>query len=432
MSLWSRLKLKAVTTIASGIGLTDPRLYQYFGAGPSYAGETVGIEASLNIDTVWACVRLIASTISTLPMQTFEKLPDGRGNQVRDTPLYYLLHDQPNADMSAATFWTAMTACLLLWGNGYAYIDRRRDGSVISLTPLLPNKVSVKAEKDGSLTYAYADGQRREDFTERQIFHIRGFSLDGRVGMSPISQARETLGIAVAAEKSAGSFFRNGMRPSMVLKAPNFLSDTQRERFGNEWMEKFTGSINSGKIPLVEGGWSLDQITMKPEDAQLLATRAWSVEQICRWYGVAPVMVGHMEKTTAWGTGLEQMNLWFLTYGLRPILRSIEQEITRSVMTPAQRIAYYCEFNVEGLLRTDSLGRANVMKIMVDSGINTANEMRAKNNDPPLDGGDELIVNGGRVRAKDLEKQMLANEKPPPLPPPDPVKDQSAAPSAGA
>ena len=138
-------------------------------------------------------------------------------------------------------------------------------------------------------------------------------------------------------------------------------------------------------------------------------------------------MVGHMEKTTAWGTGLEQMNLWFLTYGLRPILRSIEQEITRAVMTPAQRIAYYCEFNVDGLLRTDSLGRANVMKIMVDTGINTPNEMRAKNNDPPLDGGDDLIVNGGRVRAKDLEKQqMLANEKPP-LPPPDPVGDQPAA-----
>jgi HK97 family phage portal protein len=427
MSFWSRLKLKAVTTIATGIGLTDPRLYQYFGAGPSYAGETVGVEGALNIDTVWACVRLISSTISTLPMQTFEKLPDGRGNQVRDIPLYYLLHDQPNADMSAATFWTAMTACLLLWGNGYAYIDRRKDNSVISLTPLLPNRVSIRRESDGSLTYAYADGQRREDFTERQIFHIRGFSLDGRIGMSPISQARETLGIAVAAEKSAGSFFRNGMRPSMVLKAPNFLSDTQRERFGSEWMEKFTGSINSGKIPLVEGGWALDQITMKPEDAQLLATRAWSVEQICRWYGVAPVMVGHMEKTTAWGTGLEQMNLWFLTYGLRPILRSIEQEITRSVMTPAQRIAYYCEFNVEGLLRTDSLGRANVMKIMVDTGINTPNEMRAKNNDPPVEGGDKLTMASGR-----LPLDKLGETPPPTLPPPDPVKDQPAASSAGA
>jgi HK97 family phage portal protein len=431
MSLWSRIKLKAVTTIASGIGLTDPRLYQYFGAGPSYAGEAVGVEASLNIDTVWACVRLIASTISTLPMQTFEKLPDGRGNQVRDIPLYYLLHDQPNADMSAATFWTAMTACLLLWGNGYAYIDRRKDNSVISLTPLLPNRVSVKAEKDGSLTYAYADGQRREDFTEKQIFHIRGFSLDGRIGMSPISQARETLGIAVAAEKSAGSFFRNGMRPSMVLKAPNFLSDTQRERFGNEWMEKFTGSINSGKIPLVEGGWGLDQITMKPEDAQLLATRAWSVEQICRWYGVAPVMVGHMEKTTAWGTGLEQMNLWFLTYGLRPILRSIEQEITRAIMTPAQRIAYYCEFNVEGLLRTDSLGRANVMKIMVDTGINTPNEMRAKNNDPPIEGGDKLTMASGRLPLDKLG-EMPPPSSTPTLPPPDPTKDQPAASSAGA
>jgi HK97 family phage portal protein len=177
-------------------------------------------------------------------------------------------------------------------------------------------------------------------------------------------------------------------------------------------MEKFTGSLNAGRVPLIEGGWSLDQITMAPEDAELLATRGYSVEQICRWFGVSPVMVGHMEKSTGWGSGLEQMNLWFLTYGLRPWLRSIEQEITRSVLTPAQRILYYAEFNVDGLLRTDSEKRAMMMKTLVDAGINTPNEMRAKNNDPPIDGGDQLTMSAGR-----MPLATLGQQPPQPVPP---------------
>jgi HK97 family phage portal protein len=411
------LYLKAVQTIARAVGLTDPRLYQYFGGGETYAGEVVTVETALRIETVWACVRLIATTISTLPVQIFQKLPDGRGQPVRDIPLYSLLHDQPNADMTAVTFWTSIVACLLLWGNAYAAIDRRADGTVIALVPLLPNRLTVTRETDGSLMYHYAYANVRQDFTEDQIFHVKGFSLDGLVGISPIGQARETLGIAMAAEKSAASFFRNAMRPSLVLKAPAYLQDHQRERFNDTWMEKFTGSLNAGRVPLIEGGWSLDQITMKPEDAELLATRGYSVEQICRWFGVSPVMVGHMDKSTAWGTGLEQMNLWFLTYGLRPWLRAIEQEITRSVLTPAQRILYYAEFNVDGLLRTDSEKRANMMKILVDAGINTPNEMRAKNNDPPLDGGDQLTMSAGRMPLATLGQQ------PPPVPPPnDPVR----------
>jgi HK97 family phage portal protein len=425
--MWKWLKLKAITTIASGIGLNDPRLYHYFGAAETFAGETISIESAMRIDTVWACVRLIASTISTLPMQTFQKLPDGRGKLIRDVPLYFLLHDQPNADMTATTFWAAMVACLLLWGNAYAAIDRRSDGTVIALMPLLPNRLTVTRETDGSLTYHYAWQNFRRDYTEYEIFHVKGFSMDGYMGLSPISQARETLGIAVAAEKSAASFFRNSMRPSLVLKSPNFLNDTQRERFGDAWMEKFTGSINSGRVPLIEGGWSLDQITMKPEDAQLLASRAYSVEQICRLYGVSPVMVGHMDKSTAWGTGLEQMNLWFLTYGLRPWLRAIEQEITRSVLTPAQRILYYCEFNVDSLLRTDSEKRANMMKTLVDAGINTPNEMRSKNNDPPLEGGDKLTMASGRMPLDTLGQQPAT---PPPFPPPDPGQQPGRAPPA--
>jgi HK97 family phage portal protein len=407
------LRLKAVSTIAHLMGLLDPRLYQYYGGGETYAGELVTVETSLRIQTVWACVRLLATTIATLPLEVFQKMPDGRGQLVPDLPMSFLLRDQPNADMTAITFWTAMVASLQLWGNAYALMEKRQDGSVISLIPLIPNRLTVTREPDGSLLYRYTWMNVRQDFTEDQIFHVKGFTIDGLVGISPISQARETLGIAIAAEKSAASFFRNGMRPSMVMKAPTYLQDAQRARFNDSWMEKFSGSLNSGRVPILEGGWSIDQITMKPEDAELLATRSFSVEEICRWFGVPPSMVGYMDKTTAWGTGLEQINLWFLAYSLRPWLSAIEQEVARSVMTPVQRIVYYAQFNVESLLRLDSEKRAIMMQTLVNSGIATPNEMRAQFlNLPPLPGGEQLTMAAGRMPLEGL------GQAPPPQPTP--------------
>jgi HK97 family phage portal protein len=411
--MWKWLQLKAVTTVARAMGLTDPRLYQYYGGGPTYAGETVTIDAAMRIDTVYSCVKLISSTIATLPLQTFQQLPDGRGQLARDHWAYQLLHDRPNADMTAVTFLTAMFACLLLWGNTYALIQHRSDGTVISLTPLYPAFLQIHMQPDGSWLYVYSFRGQTQKYTEDQIFHLKGFSLDGISGLSPIAQARESLGIALAAEKSAASFYRNAMRPSMVLTAPTYLNDVQRARYGDSFVEKVSGSINAGKVPVIEGGWKIDQISMNPEDAQLLTTRAFSVEQICRFYGVSPVMVGHMEKTTAWGTGLEQMNLWFLTYTLRPLLRTFEQEVWRSLFRPVDKLLYYVEFNVEGLLRTDSEKRAAQFKALVDGGILVPDEVRAQYNLPPKPGGDQLTMAAGRMPLQNLGQQPAAPAEPP-------------------
>lgn len=407
------LQLKAVTTIARALGLTDPALYQYWGGGPTYSGESVTVETAMRIDTVYACVRLISCTIATLPIDVLRRLADGRGQVDRNHPLYQLLHDRPNADMSAVTFLTAMFACLLLWGNAYALIERRFDGTVVSLTPLYPAFLTVKVQNDGSLLYVYSFRGKTSNYTEDQIFHLKGFSLDGISGISPIAQAREHLGIAMAAQKSAASFYKNAMRPAMILTAPAYLNDTQRARFGDKFIETVTGSINAGKTPLLEGGWKVDQISMNPEDAQLLSTRAYSVEEICRFYGVAPPMIGHMEKTTAWGTGLVEMNLWFLTYTLRPLLRTFEQEVWRSLLRPADRTNYFVQFDVENLLRTDNEKRANIQRTLVDGGINTANEIRAQNNDGPLPGGDQLTVAAGRMPLDGLGEKPAVPAVPP-------------------
>jgi HK97 family phage portal protein len=411
--------LKAVQTIARGLGLSDPRLYQHFTAGPTYAGEAVTVDAALQLDTVWACVRLKAQTIATLPLVFYSRDKNDFGIVNRDHPLYLILHDQPNADMTSTEFWEAMVGALLLWGNAYAQIVWAGQ-RVIAITPMRPDRVTVRRQEDGSLLYRYAWMGQVVQMQEEEVFHLKGFSLDGLVGISPVTQGRNSIAAAMAAEKASGSFFRNGMRPSLVLNSPTYLNESQRKR-KQEYLDEFSGAINTGRVPLIEGGWKLDTLSLPPEDAQLLATRGFHVEQICRWFDVPPVMIGHTQSATAWGSGMEQMMLWYLQFSLRPVLKKIEQAITRHLLTPTERAEHYAEFNVEGLLRTDSTKRAALYATLVDHGMNTRNEVRARENLPPMKGADDLTVNaamlplqllGEFVKGK-ADKPLDPNYKPP-------------------
>lgn len=398
-----KILLKAVTTFASALGLTDPRLYQFFQGGTTSSGEAVTANTALQLDAVYSCVKLVAQTIATLPLFLYRRDDTGRGILARDHPLFALLHDRPNSDMTAVSFWECMVSGLLLWGNAYAVIERRADGTAIAMTPLLPDRLTVRREPSGSLIYRYQSVTGPEEYTEDNIFHVKGFSLDGMVGLSPIAVARETLGIAIAAEKSSASFYRNSMRPSVVWTAPGYLHENQRTR-AKQIIEEFSGSINVGRTPLIEGGWKLDVLSINPQDAQLLAVRGYSVEQICRIFGVPPVMIGHTQAATAWGSGLEQMGQWFLTYNLRPYLRGIEQEIHRSLLTVMQRQQLYAEFNADALLRTDAAARANMMQTYANNGLRTRNELRELDNMAPMPGGDTLTVHSALIPIDDLGK----------------------------
>jgi HK97 family phage portal protein len=405
MKLRERIALKAASVLlGQNLTLTNPRLSAWFGGGETSSGETVSVNTALQLEVVWACVRLVAGTVATLPVQTFRRDSEGRGTLARDHPLYTLLHDLPNSDMTSVVFWEAICACLLLWGNAYARIYRAFGGRISAIVPLQPDRITARRMTDGTLLYHYSHAGVEFDVEEADMMHIKGFSTDGIVGLSPVSQARETIGLAQAAEKAASSMFRNGMRAPFAFVLPSYLDEVRRKRFEDEWLPKYTGAINSGKTPFLEGGWEIKQIGMNPADVQLLATRNFSIEQICRWFGVQPVMIGHMEKSTAWGSGLEQMNLWFLTYTLRPILKAIEQEVSRSLLTPVERISIYTEFNVDGLLRADSAGRAALLKVLADSGVRTRNELRALDNFPPLPGGDDLTVNSATVPLRLLDR----------------------------
>jgi HK97 family phage portal protein len=425
----TNVALKNVSILARGLGLTDPRLYHFFSSGPTHAGEVVTVDTSLQLDVVWACVRLVADTIATLPLQVYARDKQGRGIIDDKNPLYRILHDSPNADMTAVEFWTATVAAILLWGNSYGAIARKNDdptskvGSlpgpdnpVVAITPMRPDRITVRRTTDGGLTYHYSFQGFIADLEEYQVLHIKGFSLDGLVGIAPISQARQGLASAMAAEKAAGSFFRNGMRPSAIMEAPTYLTDPQRVQ-ANAMIERFSGAMSTGGVPLLEGAWKLNTaVSLPPEDAQLLQTRGFHVEQMCRWFMVPPPMIGHTEKSTAWGTGLEQMNLWFLMYCLRPHLERIEQAIMKSLMTAEEAVANYVEFNVDGILRSDSTIRAALYKTQIAFGLKTPNEIRALENDAPDPDGNDLMIMSNMLPIK-LLGEFVRGRGPKPLDP---------------
>ena len=399
---------KAVTTLARGLSLTSPQFFAFLSGGPTAAGKRVTVEAALQLDTVWACVRLISQTIATLPLPLYRRNKDGHSDVASDHPLYSVIHDRPNADMTAVEFWLAMVACLLLWGNAYAKISRGYQGRVIALTPWYPDRTQVTWQADGTLLYTHRDPAGFEETVrEEDVLHVRGFSLDGRIGLSPVAAARQSLGSAIAAEEAAGAMYANGMRPSGLFESPAYLTEPQRKQ-AQGIIDRFSGSQATGKTPLLEGGWKFTPLTINPEDAQLLETRSFNVEQICRWFDVPPIMIGHMEKSTAWGTGMEQMMLWFLTFSLRPRLKAIEQAISKKCLTPAEQSTMYAEFNAEGLLRTDSKGRAELYKVLATNGLRTLNELRALDNLPPLPGGDVLIVPANMLPIDLLGKVTVA------------------------
>lgn len=357
---------------------------------------TPGINAALQLSTVWACVRLIAETLSTLPLLLYERQGDRR-EVARNHPLYPLLHDMPNADMTAVEFWEAVVCGLLLWGNAYVLKSRGGAGRMVALTPLNPAQVTVRRTRSGAVTYIYAAPTGQVEYTENDIWHVKGFGTDGLCGLSPITMGWRSMSSATAAENASSDLYTNRMRPAAVVSVPDILTPQQREQMKVKVMGAVFGSSQTGQLQMLEGGMTYTQLSMNPADAQMLESRSFSVEDLCRWFSIPPSMIGHGTAVSNWGTGREQQNLGFLQYVLRPYMVRIEQGIKKSLMTPAERLRYYAEYSLEGLLRADSAARASYYSTMVQNGLKTRNEIRALENDPPVAGGDELTVQSNLI-----------------------------------
>lgn len=393
-----RVKSALLNWLGVPISLTTGTFWEEW-MGTSSSGKTVSADKAIRLSAVWACVRLLSESVSTLPLKIYERQADGSRKAATGHPAWAVLCRRPNPEMTPSRFMLMVVASICLRGN--AFIEKKFIGSrLVSLVPLLPQNMVVKRLETGSLEYTYTDSGSKRVIPVKNIMHIRGFGLDGVCGMMPMMTGRDVIGSAMAVEESAAKIFEHGLQSSGFLSAEQALDKDQRERLRG-YMAKFTGSKNAGKIMVLEGGLKYQNVTMNPEAAQMLESRSFSIEEICRWFRVPPFMVGHTTKQSSWASSLEGMNLQFLTHTLRPLLVNIEQEIARCLLDSDDDI--FAEFSVEGLLRADSAGRAAYYTSALQNGWMSRNDVRRLENMPPIDGGDIYTVQLNLTQLKNLE-----------------------------
>lgn len=387
----------------------------WYASGMGDAGEPVTDSSVLSISSAWACINLLSGTIASLPLMVYRRDAKGVREVYRDHPLYRLLHDSPNYDQTAVDFWEFIAASIEMRGNAYARIERNSRG-IASLMPVNPALMGVRRLQNGSIEYRWSQDGRYFVETDKTMLHIRGFGGNPLGGMSTLHYGRHTFSLARAVDKSASSTFKNGMRPSGVLTFDKWLTPEQRKLAEEKLASKFQTAADTGKPMILEGGTKWEQLTLAPEDAQMLESRSFSVEEVCRFFGVPPFMIGHTEKTTSWGSGIEQQTLGFQKFTLRRRLKRIEQAIEKQLLTTADRASgVSVEFNLEGLLRADSAGRARFYQQMTQIGAMTINEVRDLENLPPVDGGDipRMQMQNKPISEIDEEavRQLIAQER---------------------
>lgn len=366
---------------------TDERIGTVLGGGGIPGGVAVTEHSAMQLSAVWACVRLISETIATLPLGMYERTPNGK-RAASSHPLHLIIHDQPNPDTTAAVFWEAMVASMLLRGAGRA--ERLMVGPrTVGLRFLDPSRLACTRDTTGARQWRYTEeGGRQRIIPASRIWELPGFTLDGKSGVSVVRYGAMVLGGALAADEAAAKTFSNGMLQTVYYKAVNFLKPEQR----SEFKENVLGAVERGETPLLEGGTDVGTIGINPADSQLLESRAFGVEEICRWFRVPPWMVGHTEKSTSWGSGIEQQMIGFMTFTLAPWLKRVEQGISKDLLTPGERLRYYPKFSVEGLLRADSAGRAAFYTAMVNNGVLTRDEVRELEDREPMGGNAAVLT----------------------------------------
>lgn len=361
--------------------------------GPVSASGVVGDsvvsdERSLQISTVFACVRLISTVTAGLPLDVFETRDGDRMKVDMTNPLSRLLRYSPNQYMTAVEFREAMTMQLCYYGNAYALIERNSVGDVISLMPLMSVNMDVRLENK-RVVYRYRRDGEYTDLKPVEIFHLKGFGFNGLVGLSPIAFAAKTAGVAVAMEDQQRDFYANGAKSPQLLMTGEgkVLNKDQRAQVEENFKEISGGPVKK-RLWILEGGFTTQAIGVSPQDAETMAARKFQVSELARFFGVPPHLVGDVEKSTSWGTGIEQQNLGFLQYTLSPYLNRWEYAIERWLLKPGDVGRFHAEHNLDGLLRGDSTARANYLKTMVDAGLLVVNEGRRLDNRPPVPGGD--------------------------------------------
>ena len=382
---------------------TSGSAYRFF-LGGTTSGKAVTERSAMQMTAVYSCVRILAEAIAGLPLHLYCYKEDGGKEKAFGHPLYLLLHDEPNPEMSSFVFRETLMTHLLLWGNAYAQIIRNGKGEVVALYPLMPNRMTVDRDSSGQLFYSYqmsnADAPTMPGGTvilkPSDVLHIPGLGFDGLVGYSPIAMAKNAIGLAIATEEYGAKFFANGATPGGLLEYPGTVKDPDRVR--ESWNKGFSGSQNAGKVAILEEGMKYTPISIAPEQAQFLETRKFQINEIARIFRIPPHMIGDLEKSSF--SNIEQQSLEFVKYTLDPWVVRWEQSLSRALFTPEEKSQYFFKFNVEGLLRGDYQSRMNGYATARQNGWMSANDIRELENldrIPAEEGGDLYLINGNML-----------------------------------
>lgn len=386
---------------------TTGSTYRFF-LGQTTSGKPVNERSAMQMTAVYSCVRILAEAIAGLPLHVLDEQDGKSRKKAVDHPLYSILHDEPNHEMTSFIFRETLMTHLLLWGNAYAQIIRNGRGEVLGLYPLMPNRMTVDRDEDGKLYYQYMTSNDEPKIgksgtvtlTPYDVLHIPGLGFDGLVGYSPIAMAKNAIGMAIATEEYGAKFFANGAAPGGVLEHPGVIRDPERVR--ESWNATFGGSGNANKIAVLEEGMKYTPISVSPEQAQFLETRKFQIDEIARIFRIPPHMIGDLEKSSF--SNIEQQSLEFVKYTLDPWVARWEQAMRKALLTPDEKKHLSIHFNVDGLLRGDYESRMNGYATARQNGWMSANDIRDLENldrIPAEEGGDLYLINGNMTKLKD-------------------------------
>lgn len=367
-----------------------------FSFGSSVSGKSVTASTAIQMSTVYACVRVIAETIASLPIHVYEHTDTGN-RKATEHPLYRLLHDEPNPEMTSFILRETMMTHLLLWGNSYCQIIRTGRDQVASIHPLQPDQMHVDRDSKGKLTYTYTDSSGKQFLMKPEdVLHIPGLGFDGIVGYSPIAIEKNAVGLGIAAEEFGAKFFSNGARPSGVLTHPNTVKDPAALRAS--WNSAYGGSSNASRVAVLEEGMTFTPLSMPNNEAQFIETRRFQVEEICRIYRVPPHMVADLSRATF--SNIEHSSIDFAIHTIRPWLVRMEQAMNRALIPEMEKGRFYVQINLDGLMRGDYKSRMEGYAIARQNGWMSANDIRDLENLNPIsdeEGGNAYLINGNMI-----------------------------------
>lgn len=376
--------------------------------GPTSAGKVVTEQTAMTQTAVYACVRILAESIASLPLHLYRRTEDGGKTKEISHRLYSILHDEPNDEMTSFVFRETLMCHLLLWGNAYAQVIRNKRGEILSLYPLIPSKMEVRRNKQGRIEFTYRKEKDEYGRVEKiilhkeEVLHIPGLGFDGLIGYSPIAMAKNAIGMALATEEYGASFFANGANPGGVLEHPGIVKDPEKLR--ESWQSQFS-KANAHKVAVLEEGMTFHPLTIPPDQAQFLETRKFQINEIARIFRVPPHMVGDLEKSSF--SNIEQQSLEFVKYTLDPWVIRWEQAMRQTLLLPDEKEKLFIKFNVDGLLRGDYTSRMNGYAVGRQNGWMSANDIRELENlnkIPKEEGGDDYLVNGNMLPLKTAGK----------------------------